>query len=276
MWNGNEFEEASALVAAVAAVDAASSVLMTLFRDDAHDLDQWEKSPGALVTEADIASDREIAKTLKENGAIGTILSEESVGELGSGSDGEEERTWLIDPLCGTVPFSTGMSHWGINIALRCNGDMSVAAMSTPVSGETLSAVSSRGAWLNGTSLTGRSPEFNLSESAIGLEIDGAEVWAQLLSDQGLSWVKRVGQSNSFSSAAYPLMQVCRGRMAGVVFYNIEPMHLAAGSLIAQELGVIVTDGQGDAIDWSTDDELSIVAVGWPSVHSELVSALNE
>ena len=26
---------------------------------------------------------------------------------------------WLIDPLCGTVPYSLGMDHWGINIALR-------------------------------------------------------------------------------------------------------------------------------------------------------------
>ncbi len=268
-----QLDTASALGAAVAAVEAASTALMSRFNGGLSGLEKWEKSPGALVTEADIESDRAIAEALNSHGAVGEILSEESVGQLGSGGGGET-HTWLIDPLCGTVPFSTGMNHWGINIALRHDGNLAVAAMSTPVSGETLSSVAGEGVWLNCQLMAKSVPTFSLAESVIGLEIDGAADWRRLLSTGGLKWLEQVGQSNSFSSAAYPLVQVCLGRMAGVVFYNIEAMHLAAGSLIAQELGVVVTDGCGQPIDWMSDEPLSIVAVGWPSVHRELVGAL--
>ena len=63
--------------------------------------------------------------------------------------------------------------------------------------------------------------------------------------------------------------------MAAVVFYRIEPMHVAAGTLAATLLEAKAPDGNGDAIDWSKDDELSMVLVGWPRVHEQLVRAIN-
>ena len=101
-------------------------------------------------------------------------------------------------------------------------------------------------------------------------------MWRLLLKEGGLDWVPRVGQANGFSSAAYPLMLVATGRMAAVVFYRIEPMHVAAGALAAMMLGANATDGDGDAIDWSRDDELPMVVVGWPRVHGQLITAIAE
>ena len=71
-------------------------------------------------------------------------------------------------------------------------------------------------------------------------------------------------------------MLVATGRMAAVVFYRIEPMHVAAGALAAMMLGANATDGNGDAIDWSRDDELPMVVVGWPRVHGQLITAIAE
>ncbi|GIT59598.1 MAG: hypothetical protein Ct9H300mP19_15460 [Dehalococcoidia bacterium] len=46
------------------------------------------------------------------------------------------------------------------------------------------------------------------------------------------------------------------------------------GCLIASELGIRVTDENGEAIDWSTDMELPAVVVGWPKIHDQLIAAM--
>ena len=263
------------MAAAIAAAGAASDVLMARFASGVQNLSSWEKSPGALVTEADIESDQAIAKTLKESGCGGVIISEESNVDLGRGRvDLDCKVEWLVDPLCGTVPFSTGMNHWGVNIAMRADGELVVGALATPTGGIVLASEIASGVKVNGENLCVAEPDRDLGEVAVGLEIDGQDVWRSLLRSGGLNWVTRVLQANSFASAAYPLMLVATGRMAAVVFYRIEPMHVAAGALATMLLGGRATDGNGDAIDWARDDELPMVVVGWPRVHDQLIEAI--
>ena len=262
--------------AATAAANAASNVLMARFRAGMDDLSSWQKSPGALVTEADIESDRAIADVLAKSGCGGVIISEESNVDLGASTHGNERVEWLIDPLCGTVPFSTGMNHWGVNIAMRVGGELVLSALVSPPNGTIITARANEGVKMNGEPLQASFPERDLGEVIVGLEIDGQDQWRKLLSTGGLNWVTKVGQANGFSSAAYPLMLVCTGRMSSVVFYRIEPMHLAAGALAAEMIGAKVTDGVGKPIDWSRDDELPIVAIGWPRIHDQLIEAINE
>lgn len=261
--------------AAVAAANAASDVLMSRFRSGVGNLESWEKSPGALVTEADIEADRAIADALADSGCGGVIISEESNVDLGGGTDSLVNVEWLIDPLCGTVPFSTGMNHWGVNIALRAEGELVLAALSVPASDTMITASKDGDVNVNGENLEASFPKRDLGEVAVGLEIDGQAQWRELLDTGGLNWVTRVGQANGFSSAAYPLMLVATGRMSSVVFYRIEPMHFAAGALAATMLGAKATDGHGDDIDWSRDEELPMVVVGWPRIHEQLIEAIN-
>ena len=249
---------------------------MSRFRrpDSAKPLNAYYKSPNALVTDADLASDRAISEALENAGVPGRILSEESETVLTD----DESLTWLVDPLCGTVPYSTGMDHWGVNVALRQDGDLLAASLRLPSLGVGLSAsrgggVLSEGEIHKGEPFTSGSPRERLSESTVGLEIDGPDEWRRLLAS-GLEWIPKVSQINTFASSAYPMALLCLGRLPAAVFYGIEPVHLAAGAMIASELGVLVTDGAGDPIDWSKDDELAVVVVGWPGIHQQLIKAM--
>lgn len=267
----NQLDLQLILSAADSAAESASEVLMARFRPDATEaLDTFYKTPNALVTDADLASDRAITEALQASGAPGRILSEESETKL---SD-DDTLTWLVDPLCGTVPFSTGMDHWGVNIALRQGGDLIAASLPLPSLGERLSATKGGGVMRNRKPFTASSPRSKLSESTVGLEVDGPEEWRQRLSGD-LGWIPSVSQINTFASAAYPIALVCLGRMPAGVFYGIEPMHFAAGAMIASELGILVTDDQCEPIDWSKDDELSVVVIGWPEIHSQLMDVMN-
>jgi myo-inositol-1(or 4)-monophosphatase len=261
--------------AADSAAAAASEVLLARFRPDNSDpLDTFYKSPNALVTDADLASDSAISEALNAAGAPGRILSEESETVLSDPSDdGDDSLTWLVDPLCGTVPFSMGMDHWGVNIALRRGGDLLAASMPLPSLGVRLSATRGGGVFLNGEPLQSNSPRQKLSESAINLEIDGPDEWRKMLV-AGLEWIPSVSQINTFSSIAYPVGLMCMGRLPGGVYYGVDPVHFAAGAMIAGELGLRVTDGVGEPIDWSNDDELPVVVIGWPVIHQQLIEAM--
>ena len=271
--NGDDLDLSAIHLAANSAAAAASRVLLSRFRPDANEeLNTFYKSPNALVTDADLAADKAITETLRNVGAPGRILSEESQTTL-SVSGPESELTWLVDPLCGTVPFSMGMDHWGVNIALRRGGDLLAASLPLPSLGESLSASQNGGVLRNGTPFTVTPPRHKLSESTVGLEVDGPDEWRARLSS-GLEWIPHVSQINTFASAAYPTALVCLGRLPAAVFYGIEPMHFAAGAMIASELGILVTDDKGDEIDWSKDEELDVVIFGWQDVHSQLIDAM--
>ena len=236
-------------------------------------LKAWMKSPGALVTEADITADRIIGQSLSGSGVDASLISEES-----SSGDIASEHTWLVDPLCGTVPFRSGMPHWGVNIALRSGDRLSVGVIALPPSQRMLAAIAGGGVTLDGEPFDGRDPGLPLRESTVGLEIDAGQ-WNRLLTPDSngasqLRWPGAVNHTNTFASAAYPLALVCTGGMSGVVFYRIDSVHLAAGALIAQELGATVSDEQGNALDWRSTEPYSVAVIAWPSVHGALVEAM--
>lgn len=269
----------SALEAALAAADAAATSLVADFARNQQSagtgLKTWMKSPGALVTEADIAADEAIANALRDSNVDAALISEESTSGDSSG-----ELVWLVDPLCGTVPFRAGMPHWGVNIALRQGERLFAGVIALPHSGRVLAATAGGGVTLNGEPFEGQDPELPLNEAVVGLETDGGEEWTRLFRGgpggaSQIKWPGSVSHANTFASAAYPLALVCTGGMSGVVFYTIDSVHLAAGALIAQELGAIVSDEHGNALDWLSDDPYPVAVIAWPSVHSQLIEAMN-
>jgi myo-inositol-1(or 4)-monophosphatase len=201
------------------------------------------------------------------------MISEESTsGEPVGG------LAWLVDPLCGTVPFRAGMPHWGVNIALRRYARLEVAVLAMPAVDELLTAQQGSGVTRNGEPFTPRDPGLPLGEATIGLEVDGGD-WSRLLSSRrdrrwALDWLGAVSHTNTFASAAYPIGQVCLGRMSGVVFYKVDSVHLAAGALVAQELGALVTGADRRPLDWMSGAPHEVAVVAWPSVHGELVRAM--
>jgi len=45
--------------------------------------------------------------------------------------------------------------------------------------------------------------------------------------------------------------------------------------MVAEELGLLVTDAKGAIIDGSSNDAPSAVIIGWPEVHAGLIEAMN-
>ncbi|MEU6587133.1 inositol monophosphatase family protein [Nocardia sp. NPDC046763] len=103
--------EESDVALAIRAAEATPGVVRDQFRDP---ITRFDKEDDGFATQADLAAELTIHDILRAARPGDRFLAEES-GTTGDPSD----RTWLIDPLCGTRNFAAGTPLVAVNIALR-------------------------------------------------------------------------------------------------------------------------------------------------------------
>lgn len=269
-----KFDLQQALSVALLASDAASNILTKKFLEPKENLKTWMKAPGDLVTSADIEANDAILEILQNSCTKAGVLSEET----GQSKNVRKVNEWLVDPLCGTVPYRSGLPHWGFNIALRRGPSIDLGIIALPAMQQLLKGCRETGLFLNEERYISRPYDLPLSEAIVGLEVDGGQEWGRLIRAElyapSLKWLESIGQVNVFSSAAFPLAQMILGRLSAVVIYNVETVHVAAGSLISELAGATVTDGLGRPIDWSQDGPIDIYVAGWPDIHKQLIKII--
>jgi histidinol-phosphatase len=123
--------------------DDADSLTEDRFR--AQDLHITTKPDLTPVSDADIAVEEAIRRTLSRARPRDAVLGEES------GSTGSSNRRWIIDPIDGTKNFVRGVPVWATLIGLEVDGAVVAGVVSAPQLGRRWWASEGGGAW------TGRS-----------------------------------------------------------------------------------------------------------------------
>jgi myo-inositol-1(or 4)-monophosphatase len=206
-----------------------------------------EKGPADLVTEADAASQEAIRKVL-----MAAVPDHGFVGEEGTEAvNPAAEYCWLADPLDGTTNYVHQVPHYAVSLALVHRGRPIAGVVLDPISRETFSAARGQGAFLNGiamhTSDVSDLPQaliaasFSARVAADSPEID--QFTAVLLNCQA---VRRTG------SAALNLAYVAAGRFDGFWAQSTKSWDVAAGVLLVEEAGGIVTRMDGGTFDLQT------------------------
>ncbi|MBR62350.1 MAG: hypothetical protein CL904_06865 [Dehalococcoidia bacterium] len=274
--NNNEFIPTSIaeyLKAALIASDAASEVLMSKFSSinpavKAMGLSSWEKAPGELVTDADLESDKSIKKILSGINAPADIYSEEGFEENGGG-----EYSWLVDPLCGTNCYASGLATFGISISLIGPGGALVLGVITmPSIKERLATVSTKTVTRNGRPWLPSGPESDLKNTLIGVSVGGS--WGTI--GNNLTWAGETGGLISFGSAPYSLFHLASGHLGAQIFFNAGVEHIAAGVAVCQQLGLKVTDASGSDIDWKVNQTYDCVLISWPQYHDKITDCFGK
>ncbi|MET7403900.1 inositol monophosphatase, partial [Dactylosporangium sp. NPDC005572] len=112
---------------AVAAAEAGAAVVRARYGTA---LERFGKGGGDFATAADIEAEQAIHAVLREARPADGFLGEET------GSTGDAPRTWLVDPLCGTLNFAARTPLVAVNVALRTPGGLTAAATADPFAGE--------------------------------------------------------------------------------------------------------------------------------------------
>jgi myo-inositol-1(or 4)-monophosphatase len=193
-----------------------------------------------LVTAADRASEKLITERLRARWP-----EHDLVGEEGSRSDTGADYRWYVDPLDGTTNFAHGYPVFCVSIALvRSDEQLEVGVLYDPTRDEMFAAERGQGATLNGKPIHVSRTE-TLAESLLGTGFPSHKrhknpnihFYQQLtLRSHG---VRRAG------SAALDLANVACGRYDGFWEFNLNPWDTAAGALLVQEAGGIVTRFDG-------------------------------
>ncbi|UTH72451.1 inositol monophosphatase family protein [Chromobacterium sp. IIBBL 290-4] len=225
-----------------------------------------KKKHNDFVTEVDRAAEEAIINTILEAYPKHAILAEES-GAKGIGSS---EYEWIIDPIDGTTNFLHGHQQYGISIALAHKGQVQQAVVYDPSRNDLFTASRGVGSFLNDRRIR-VSKRFMMNECVIST---GFPVSDQSYIDQYLGMLKDViGKTAGVrreGAAALDLCNVACGRVEGFFELNLKPWDIAAGSLIVQEAGGIVTDFTGEQ-GWLESGD--IVAAS-PKVLAQLLQLL--
>ncbi len=200
-----------------------------------------KESINDLVTDADHASERAIIKIIQDKHPDHFILSEET-GSVQTNS----KTKWIIDPIDGTINFANGIPICCVSIGVEIDGEMLMGAVFNPFMNELFFAEKGKGATLNEKPIK-VSDKDNLLTSCLvtGFPyqyLDAAngplEIFEKLIRKS--IPVRRLG------SAALDLCWTAAGRFDGFYEHKLQAWDSAAGYLIVQEAGGVVTDLKGD------------------------------
>jgi myo-inositol-1(or 4)-monophosphatase len=221
------------------AARAAGEVLMSYFGHAAEGLAS-KSSPTDPVSDADREAERVIRELLASERPEDGLL-----GEEGTHSRATNGRTWIIDPLDGTVNFLYGLRTWAVSIALEDPEGLAAGVVFNPVDAECFSAVRGQGATMNGRTIhvTG-CPTLERAMVATGFSYEAPRraEQAELL----LRLLPRVRDIRRAGAAALDLAYVAAGRVDAFYERGLKAWDEAAGLLLVKEAGGVVADLDGE------------------------------
>jgi myo-inositol-1(or 4)-monophosphatase len=227
------------LTTAVEAVVRAGDVMLERFATDVH-IDK--KGAIDLVTDVDVAIEREFRARISERFPDHAVLGE----EMGGSAAVPAGPCWVFDPIDGTTNFAHGLPIFCSSVALEIDGVAQVAAVYDPTRRELFTAERGGGAFLNGAPI-------HVSASATLLDailVTGFpyDVHARVAEIVGLfgEFVGRARAVRRLGSAAIDLCYVAAGRLDGFWEKDLRPWDVAGGALLVVEAGGTITNYAGD------------------------------
>lgn len=232
-------------IALRAAREAAKAISQAAARPDRTKV--FEKGKNDFVTDIDQSVEKILIHHIGKAYPEHSFLCEES--GLTEGTD--KTTTWLIDPIDGTRNFINGFPHYCISMACVQQGRVQHALILDPVRGDEFCASRGTGAQLNGARI--RVNDRPLDRATLSLSSAGLRSHDRLLRLQEKLLGSVAGLRMS-GSAALDLAYVAAGRLDGGWISGIKQWDVAAGILLVQEAGGLISDpaGNPDCLDSDT------------------------
>tara|TARA_R110000868_G_scaffold411750_1_gene708739 strand:+ start:40135 stop:40959 length:825 start_codon:yes stop_codon:yes gene_type:complete len=171
-------------------------------------------------------------------------------GEESDAGATESGLTWIVDPIDGTVNYLYGIPHYAVSIAV-VEGEPDpqtwtalAACVTNPATGETFTARAGEGAQLGGEPIRVAEPV----PLGLALVATGFAYSAETRARQGAlvaELLPTVRDIRRQGTASLDLCFVAAGRLNAYFERTLSPWDHAAGALIAQEAGALVTGWDG-------------------------------
>ncbi len=198
------------------------------------------KGSSDLVSYVDRNAEEMLKKDLSALTPECGFINEES-GVAG----GSRPTVWIIDPLDGTTNFVHGIPFYAVSVALRYEKRTILGWVFDVPRNDMFFAAQGKGAFLNATPIH-VGTALSLADAVVATGIpfryfDRAEQYLLLMREV----MTRCRGLRRLGSAALDLAYTAAGRFDGFWESHLSPWDVAAGALIVQEAGGIVSDYNG-------------------------------
>ncbi len=227
-----------------------------------------DKGDNNFVSQTDLVCENEILYQLRKAYPHHAVWGEE--GGL-TGAE-EDEYCWLVDPIDGTTNFIRGIPHFAVSLALLKNNVPVVGAVFDPCKNELFMAIQGNGATLNQRRI--RVSEKKTFQGA--LLGTGIPYSADRDIDMSLHILKAMIHNTAgvrrAGAASLDLAYVAAGRLDGFWEFQLKPWDIAAGILLVQESGGLVSDMAGEKSYLKSGDTLAAT----PDLAKKMLERINQ
>jgi myo-inositol-1(or 4)-monophosphatase len=204
---------------------------------------------GTAVTDVDLDLERAVDEAVAQRYPADGLLGEEGTDRAGTSG-----RTWVVDPVDGTLNYARRAGPWSVVLCAWDGDDPLLAAVWSD--GVLYTAAAGRGARMDGAVLAlGDGP----AEAGGIVRVPAALAAAT----DAAGWLAR-----TVESSAAELVAVADGRSTGAVRLRGDRRDLHGPALIAQEAGARVTDLDGGPWTGASPG----LVLGHPGAHADLLA----
>ena len=226
------------------------------------------KGQNDFVTMADIKAQEIIHYELSRSRTGYGFLMEE--GKIKNNIN-ENEYTWIIDPIDGTLNFMNGIPYFAISIALHHENKIIAGVVYDPIHNDFYWAEEGLGAYLNDQRLRVKSKKtLDKSIIALGIPFLGRGNHQEHIKIQQ-AVMSKVAGLRRFGAASLDLAFVAAGRVDGFWEFGLSSWDIAAGIILVREAG-----GLAKGIDNKEDPLLTgNIVAGNVHIVQELQKVIN-
>jgi len=215
-----------------------------------------------FVTAVDREAEAAVLGLLRERFPDHALMAEE-----GSPTAARAAYRWVVDPLDGTTNFIHGVPVFAVSVALEDRQGLLAGAVYDPLRDEMFHAARGRGTRLNGQPVRCSAPA-DLAEAILATGFPFREL-SRLSGYLAAfeAFVRSTAGLRRAGSASLDLAYTACGRYDGFWEIGLSRWDIAAGALLVQEAGGMVTDPRGGDGYLDSGD---IVTAG-PRIHPRLL-----
>jgi fructose-1,6-bisphosphatase/inositol monophosphatase family enzyme len=256
----------------VAAIrEAAAEDIMPRFqRLERHEIS--EKSPGEVVTIADIEAEHRLTRLLSDIVAGSAVVGEEAASRDPNILSRLQDRgpVWLIDPVDGTANFAEGRRVFAIIVCYLVDGIARAGWIHDPCTGKTAIAMTGEGAWYDGERM--KPAAATPLERMIGtLNVGYFPSDRRKAVREAASRFKKI---HSYRCAAHDYLALAGGSKHFSLYRRLWPWDHAAGVLLLAEAGGYTARLDGQPYR-ATGREEGILSVNAPESWERIKNLLN-
>ena len=225
----------------------AGKIMLSAHADESRDVSE-KGSSANFVTVYDVKIQDFLINEIKKAIPSAYFVAEEKENDHGAL---DHEYCFIIDPIDGTANFVHDLHMSAISVGVYSYRKPLYGAVYNPYHDELFWAENGKGAYLNGEPI--KVSERSLDHAMVNFGT--SPYYKDTLAERSFELAKRFFMSCSdirrCGSAAIALANIASGRTDIFLECILSPWDIAAGAILIEEAGGVITDMEGKPIDFS-------------------------